>query len=701
MQPLPPSSRKHLLLCAIALLPSLSYGQTTAAHVITLDELVVSGTRVNSYKAERVQVGTFRDVDPVDVPLTSNVVTREVFDAQAARGLFDVLKNTAGVTRSQLSGATYDNLAVRGILVENRGNYRLNGSLPIVNLVDLPLENKERVEVLKGVSSLYYGFVPPSGIINLVTKRPTPDPLTTVTVGGTAHGAFHGALDVSRRFGAKGQLGVRVNAAAGTEDIGIDHFDGDRAFGALALDWRPSERLLVRYDIEHQRKDVSEPPAIALLAAVNGRVPLPPVPANDLNLGGSWQRYDAMATNQVLRADILLSPSWTLVAEAGHARTERNRNFSQFQNYNLATGAGNLRVTFQRNQDYENTNGRTELFGRFATGSVRHDLSIGVTANERKQDSGNAPTRDTPQNLYRPVTLAPMTAPVAWASAPSKIQDAGIYVYDRATFWDDRMQLLAGARYSEYESRTATTRYRRDDARPSVSALFKPTPRTSLYASYLEGLEESGTAPANRANAGEVLGPLVARQKEIGAKADLLAGTLVQLSFFEIERPTTFVDPATNRFTANGLARYRGAELSLSGEVAPNLSVIGSALVLDARQLNAANAATFGRRPENTSRHTLSAFAEYRVPAVKGLALSAGAFYTGPRPVDNQNQGSIGGYTTYTAGLSYRFKVSERDVTVRLVGDNLTNKNTWSTAGNGLLGVTLPRNVKMSVTTAF
>ncbi|HZW20862.1 TonB-dependent receptor plug domain-containing protein [Noviherbaspirillum sp.] len=60
-----------------------------------------------------------------------------------------------------MNGSTYDNVAIRGIVVENRGNYRLNGSLPIINLIDVPLENKERVEVLKGAFSLYYGFVPP------------------------------------------------------------------------------------------------------------------------------------------------------------------------------------------------------------------------------------------------------------------------------------------------------------------------------------------------------------------------------------------------------------------------------------------------------------------------------------------------------------------------------------------------------------
>ncbi|MCC2682599.1 MAG: TonB-dependent siderophore receptor, partial [Nitrosospira multiformis] len=92
-----------------------------------LPTVTVRSERVGSFKSDTVQVGTFRDMAPIDVPQTSNVVTREVLDAQATTSLFGALRNTAGVTRAQLNGSTYDNLSIRGILVENRSNYRLNG----------------------------------------------------------------------------------------------------------------------------------------------------------------------------------------------------------------------------------------------------------------------------------------------------------------------------------------------------------------------------------------------------------------------------------------------------------------------------------------------------------------------------------------------------------------------------------------------
>src|SRR5574343_600386 len=203
-----------LVVCNAFAVPLLSAAEQT------LGEVEVRSGASGSFTSPSVQVGTFRDQAPVDVPMTNNVVTRETLDAQGQRTLFGALRNTAGVTRSQLSGSTYDNIAIRGILVENRGNYRLNGSLPIINLIDIPLENKDRVEVLKGASSMYYGFVPPSGIVNLVTKRPAAEPLTSVATSINQHGAADVHVDLSRRFGEQGQLGARFNVAVGKEAIG-------------------------------------------------------------------------------------------------------------------------------------------------------------------------------------------------------------------------------------------------------------------------------------------------------------------------------------------------------------------------------------------------------------------------------------------------------------------------------------------------
>ena len=683
----------------LAALPALADDdeKTAAAQ---LQPVQVSGSR--SFGAHYVQVGAFRDQDPLDVPLTNNVITREVLDAQGARSLYGALRNTAGVTRSQLSGSTYDNISIRGILVENRGNYRLNGSLPIVNLIDVPLENKERVEVLKGSSSLYYGLVPPSGIVNFVTKRAGREPVTSVEGSVNEHGALDLHLDVGRRFGADGAMGLRVNAAAGREDIGIDNFDGDRGLLSLAYDWHVTPAFDLKLDVEHYRKDVSEQAAVALLPAANGAIALPAAPDNRFNLAGSWQRYDAKATNVLLRGDLALSDDWLLTLEAGQAETERDRRYSQFQNYDLASGEGTLRIFFADGQRYENTNLRVELLGRLRTGSIAHELTLGTTHNRRQAYSGDsAPTADVAQDLYRPRPVAPLAPLLDRPGSDSQIIDKGLYVFDRVSLGGG-WQVLAGLRYADYANSSATSRYSATRTSPNLSLVYRPAPDVSIYASALQGLEETGTAPANRANVGEILPPSVNRQKELGVKARVAGNALLQASLFEIDRPQTAID-AANRFVLGGRSRYRGLEASASGELGTQWALVASALWLDAEivEAGAANAGELGKTPENTPRRTFSLFTEYRVAQMPGWALSAGVYHVGARAVNNLNQAEVAGYTTLSLGTRYATRWLDRPLTLQANIDNATDLDYWSSAGNGLLGAGLPRTLHVAARLDF
>lgn len=690
-----PPALSTLAACLAAALASPAL-QAQPAAAPSLGEVRVTGEARGSYAARSVGVGAFRDQDPLDVPLTNNVVTRELLDAQQARSLFDALRNTAGVTRSQLSGSTYDNLSIRGILVENRGNYRLNGSLPVINLIDIPLENKERVEVLKGASSLYYGLVPPSGIVNMVTKRAGAQPVTSISASANQHGGADVHADIGRRFD-DGRMGLRLNAVSGRVRPGIDGVEGERGLVSAAWDWRLSSRVNLRADLEHYRKDVSEQAAIANPAARGGVITLPPVPDSRRNLAGSWQRYDAQATNALLRADIALGDAWSLLLETGRAETTRDRRFSQLNALDVATGNGSLAVFFGQNQRYTNTNHRAETTGRFATGGLQHELTFGWTHNEREAYSGeSAATVNLPQNLYAPRAIAPV-APGTWVpGTTSAIVDKGLYLLDRVSI-GERWQVLGGLRTADYANTSATSRYQARKTSPNLSVLYKLRPDTSLYASWLEGLEETGTAPANRANNGEILAPAVNKQRELGVKTRAFGSLLTQAAFFEIDRPQTTVD-ASNRFVLGGESRYRGLELSSSGELGPRWAMAASLLLMDAEivRTGAANAGERGRTPENTPRRTASLFGEYRLASVPGLALNAGLYHVGRRAVNNLNQAFVGGYTTVSLGVRHATRLAGQRVTLQGTLDNAFDKDYWATAGNGLLGTGAPRTLRLA-----
>lgn len=401
-----------------ALAAGISQAQTAGASAI--DEVVITADRSGSFGADLVQAGGFRNARLLDTPLTVNVVPRAVLDAQGAGGLYDALRNTGGVTRSQLNGATYDNIAIRGILVENRGNYRLNGSLPVINLVEQPLENKERVEVLKGASALYYGFVPPSGVINMTTKRPGPAPVNEFILKMDNNGSYGGSFDWSRRQ-ESGVWGVRINLAAGRVDAGQQYVRGERQVATAAVDWNPTDRLSIKFDGELIKKDISEPAAIALAPAVAGVVPLPPIPDSRTNLaGGDWLSYDANARNFMVSGNYKISDNFALRLEAGRAETFRDRAFNQFLNYNLTTGAGVLRIQRTKDQAYRNDNLRGELSSVFSTGPIEHEATFGWTQNERRQNGRASQTFEVAQNLYRPVPIPNGRSPSRWGPTPRR-----------------------------------------------------------------------------------------------------------------------------------------------------------------------------------------------------------------------------------------------------------------------------------------
>ena len=232
------------IMCSFSGVSSLAFAQVpsspTSSESAKLQTITVTAERPTGFKASTVQVGAFRDQEMLDVPWTVNIVPAAVLEAQDSRGVFDALRNTAGVTRAQLSGAIYDNLAIRGISLQNRTNYRLNGSLPIINLIDMPLENKERVEALKGASSMYYGFTTPVGVINLVTKRALRTPVTNVSISGNEYGQLVEHVDLGRTFGAAGQFGARVNVVNGELRNATEGTTGSRSLATAALDWRVS-----------------------------------------------------------------------------------------------------------------------------------------------------------------------------------------------------------------------------------------------------------------------------------------------------------------------------------------------------------------------------------------------------------------------------------------------------------------------------
>jgi iron complex outermembrane receptor protein len=669
----------------------------------TLAPISIKGTKqqsVSTYAPKTVQTGQYRGLDALDVPATVNVVPSGVLKAQAATGLFDALRNVAGVTRQQLSGISYDQLSIRGIALDNRQSYYLDGVLPIDNNIWMPMEDKDRVEVLKGASALYYGFTVPAGIVNMVMKRAGDTPVTSASLLLDSHGSAGMHADIARRFGADNQFGIRVNAMAEHVETPIDGDRGYRMFQSVALDWKPTNRLSFKYDLEHIDQRVVEQAGITPLAAVNGVITLPRLPDASKLLVPNDKPTTSTATAQILRADYLINDNWSANVSIGQSITQRNRWLWILQKYNVDTGTGTLQGSKQNGQLYENKNVRAELNGNFETDRFSHDVTFGVNENWLFQPDFTTYYYTATQNLYAPVSITNLKAGTSKAFYAQHISNQGAYVFDRIGLTKN-LQFTAGVRYSSYHATQAqTTTQDINRTSPSASLLYKITPQTSIYASYIEGLESAGSAPATATNAYQVLPAAVSKQEEVGLRHRFDNGSLASIAAFQIRQPAASTD-ASGVYALNGMGRYRGIEFSYQGDITRDLSIVTTGMWLNAELVDSTDSTTLGKRPENTPRYTGSVFLNYRVPHVYGFSVNGGAYFVGQRPINDANQAFIPGYTLFSAGARYETRMLGHNASFQLNVENAFNKHYWASAGSSQLGIGLERTISLTSTFDF
>jgi iron complex outermembrane receptor protein len=665
----------------------------TGHATANLDETTVTARSLRGFAADTAEVGAFRGVQVRDIPATVNVITREALDAQQDRTLYDALRNTAGVTRQQLSGETFDNLAIRGVTLENRTNFRFNGSMPIPNMMGMPLEDKERVEVLKGVSALYYGYTTPGGVVNLVTKRAGSTPVTTLGMSIDSNGTAIGTVDVGRRFGEDNQYGLRFNAAGGTLQSPTSGIDGDRQMASVAFDWKVNSRLSLKADVEYARQVITEQALVTLPAAKNGVIAIPAMPDPTKRLAPDWAKFRANGTTALLRADYALTDDWLLTVETGTSEVARTRAFTEVSNVNPVTGKGTISGN---RQDGRWTTGhlRADLNGTQMTGSIKHELTFGVARSETRGAAVYADRFTGTQNLYNPVDLGWLPTSGSSFTAAQRAVDTGVYALDRMTL-SPHWQVIGGLRYTSYTSEQAPNRYDATKTTPLGALIYKFTPALSAYASYAQGLEAGARAPNTAANANEAMPPAVSNQKEVGVRYETPLGTQLSAAVYEIDRAASYTN-AANVYVQDGRQRIRGVELTAQGRITRDLSLLASAGLIDSKFRGVGNGLD-GKTPENTPRSTASLFAEVTLPTLRSVSFNAGAYYVGPRPVNDADQATLGGTTLFGAGARYVTRVAGKRTTWQFNVDNLTNKRYWAGAGNNRLSMGAPRVFKLSM----
>ena len=117
-----------------------------------------------------IRVSGFDGVSQQELPISVTAIDQATLRDISAQRVTDALRLDASVSDSYNLPAYWDKLSVRGYALDNRYNYRRE-NLPISAETIIAMDNKERIELLKGTSGIQSGTSAPGGLVNYVVKR--------------------------------------------------------------------------------------------------------------------------------------------------------------------------------------------------------------------------------------------------------------------------------------------------------------------------------------------------------------------------------------------------------------------------------------------------------------------------------------------------------------------------------------------------
>ncbi|AWB07532.1 TonB-dependent siderophore receptor (plasmid) [Azospirillum humicireducens] len=640
---------------------------------VVLDPVTVQGTReratgpVVGYVARQSATATKTDTPILETPQSVAVVTRDQMDAQAAQNLADALNYTSGVTtgrNGESSSFGGDGISVRGFggdgttgvsFNEYLDGLRLKGSGYLTSGIDPYLF--ERVEVLKGPASVLFGQASPGGLVNMVTKQPSPDAKHEILLQTGSNGRKQAALDVGGDVTGDGRLSYRFAGVGLDTETQTDFTERRRLAAAPSVTWKPTDDTSLTLIGLYQRDNFDGSPLNflpaqgTLLYNPNGKLP------TSFFMGDpNFNEWDRKTMSIGYRFEHRFDEHWTVRQNARYLHNDLSYKglYAAGLQADLRTMRRSAFSLTERADDLTIDN---QIQATFDTGPLRHTVLAGVDHQRLKSDTvrglATAPTLD----IFNPVYGLSIADPPIYQSIATRITQTGVYAQDQIK-WGGLVLLMGGRQdWAETRQRNrlnqGTSAQQSDAFTGRVGALYLFDNGLAPYASYSESFEPT----AGSDFFGRPFEPTTGQQYEAGVKYQPPgSNSLLTVSAFHItQQNVTTADPQHTNFNVQtGEIRSRGIEAEARISLAEGLNAVASYTWLDA-EVTKSNDVNRGKRPVAVPTHSASAWGDYTVQdgPLAGLGGGIGVRYVGFTYGDPANSFKVPSHTLVDAALRY------------------------------------------------
>ncbi|MGU3429485.1 ferrichrome porin FhuA [Enterobacter hormaechei] len=637
--------------------------------------------------ARQSATGTKTDTPIQKVPQSISVVTAEEMALHQPRSVKEALSYTPGVAVGTRGASnTYDYLVIRGFAADgqSQNNYldgmKMQGNFYNDAVIDPYM--LERAEIMRGPVSVLYGKSSPGGLLNMVSKRPTTEPLKEIQFKVGTDSLFQTGFDFSDAIDDDGVYSYRLTGVARSNNSQQEDKGEQRYAIAPSFSWRPDDKTTFTFLSYFQNE-----PETGYYGWLPKEGTVDPLPNGDrlptnFNEGAKNNTYSRNQKMVGYSFDHEFNDTFTVRQNLRYAQNKTSQN--SVYGYGMCSdplyssnpasspcasvpqsqwGHTLTRQYVIDNEKLENFTVDTQLQSKFATGSVEHTLLTGVDFMRMRNDidswfgyAGSVAPSDI-YNLDRSdFDFGSHPGPSGAYQVLNKQKQTGIYAQDQIEW--DKVLVTLGGRYDwadqESYNRVLNTTSERDDTqftwRGGVNYVFDNgiTP----YFSYSESFEPASQTGAN----GNVFAPSKGKQYEAGVKyvpndrPIVITGAVYQLT----KTNNLMADPAGSFFSVEGgEIRARGVELEAKAALSASVNVVGSYTYTDAEYTTDTNYK--GNTPAQVPKHMASVWGDYTMfdGPLSGLTLGTGVRYTGSSKGDPANSFTVGSYTLVDALVRY------------------------------------------------
>ncbi|MEQ9606082.1 MAG: TonB-dependent siderophore receptor, partial [Kiloniellaceae bacterium] len=635
----------------------------TEGGAVVLDTLTVEDYRnITSLQATRGYVShystaaTKTDTPIVETPQSVSTVGRAEMNDRNTKTVAEAMRYTAGVAVDSygVDPRGYDSIKIRGFDTVTTGSFRdglrMDGNF--FALYTTEPYGIERVDMMRGPSGALYGQAEAGGVIDRTTKRPYAGMQQEVRLQGGSWEFKEGAFDIGGAATEDESLLFRLTGLVRDSHTEFDYNDGStqenrRVYIAPALTWNPDDdtSITVLADYMNDRR----PTAFGTLATEDVRT--------DVVAGEpGFDRFDQEQFAIGYDARHRINDVWEFRQKARYTYVDVDYQGVSADAFDPATGIVSRSVWSAPDTVHQGVIDN-QLESRFELGPTFHVALFGLDYSHSVDTFSYHSATADPLDINN-VVYTGATVPEPYQRTEQTLQQAGAYVQDQITVYDNWI-LTLGGRFSyvrqETEDRfTHTSETKNDNAftgRAGLTYLFDNG--VAPYVSYTQGFTpQNGTT-----RQGETFVPEESEQYEVGVKfAPKDFNALFTVAAFQVTKTNVVtVDPDDiNSSIQTGEIRTRGIELEAKTTLAEGLDLTASYTFLDA-EVTESNDEDLGKRPVIVPEHAAAAWLNYTFQdgLLEGLGIGGGLRYVGPTYNDLANESENSSYLLVDAAVSY------------------------------------------------